>query len=60
MNAGELWDTTMNPANRVFLQINVEDAREADKTFDTLMGREVPSRKKFIQSYAKSVKNLDI
>lgn len=60
MNAGELWDTTMNPENRTLLQVNIEDAREADKIFDTLMGKEVLSRKKFIQSYAKKVKNLDI
>jgi len=60
MNAGELWDTTMNPENRTLLQVNIEDAREADKIFDILMGKEVLPRKKFIQSYAKKVKNLDI
>ena len=60
MNAGELWETTMNPGSRTLLQINIENAREADKIFDTLMGKEVSSRKKFIQTYAKKVKNLDI
>jgi len=60
MNAGELWDTTMDPENRTLLQVSIEDAREADKIFDTLMGKEVSSRKKFIQNYAKKVRNLDI
>jgi len=60
MNAGELWETTMNPEKRTLLQVNIENAREADKIFDTLMGKEVSSRKKFIQTYAKKVKNLDI
>ncbi|MBD3207904.1 MAG: DNA gyrase subunit B [Candidatus Nealsonbacteria bacterium] len=60
MNADELWETTMNPENRTLLRVEVEDAREADRIFDTLMGSEVSSRKKFIQTYAKKVKNLDI
>jgi DNA gyrase subunit B len=60
MNAQELWETTMNPRNRVLLQVQVEDAQEADATFDMLMGDEVPPRKKFIQTWAKTVKNLDI
>ena len=60
MNPTQLWETTMDPANRVLLQINIEDAKEADRIFDTLMGDEVPPRKKFIQTYAKEVKNLDI
>lgn len=60
MNAGELWDTTMDPERRTLLQVNIEDAGSADKIFDTLMGKEVLSRKKFIQAYAKKVKNLDI
>jgi DNA gyrase subunit B len=50
----------MNPENRVLLKIRIEDAHEADKIFDTLMGEEVLPRKKFIQAYAKKVKNLDI
>jgi DNA gyrase subunit B len=60
MNPEELWSTTMNPENRVLLQVAIESAREADKIFDVLMGDEVLPRKKFIQSYAKKVRNLDI
>ena len=60
MNADQLWKTTMDPEHRVLLQVTVDDANEADKTFDILMGDEVQPRKKFIQTYAKSVKNLDI
>jgi len=60
MNAEELWDTTMNPQNRVLLKVNIGDAEDADKVFDMLMGDEVLPRKKFIQSYAKNVKNLDV
>ncbi len=60
MNASELWETTMNPDNRILLQIAIENAKEADRIFDILMGDEVLPRKKFIQTYAKKVKNLDI
>ncbi len=60
MNADQLWDTTMDPAKRSMLRVSIEDAEKADEVFDTLMGPEVPPRKKFIQAYAKSVKNLDI
>ena len=60
MNAEELWETTMNPRNRMLLQVQIEDAQEADATFDMLMGDEVLPRKKFIQTYAKTVKNLDV
>ncbi len=60
MNADELWETTMNPENRVLLQVNVEDSKAADDLFDTLMGKEVMPRKKFIQVHAKKVRNLDI
>ena len=60
MNADQLWETTMNPETRVLKRINIEDAELADQTFDILMGAEVAPRKKFIQTHAKSVKNLDI
>lgn len=60
MNPEQLWETTMNPENRVLLRVNIEDAIEADNTFDMLMGKEVLPRKRFIQTSAKSVKNLDI
>lgn len=59
MNAEELWETTMNPANRILKQVNVEDGMQADKVFDILMGTDVPSRKSFIQNNAKMA-NLDI
>ncbi len=60
MNAEQLWETTMNPQNRTLLVVNIEDAQEADKIFDILMGDEVLPRKKFIQTHATSVKNLDV
>jgi DNA gyrase subunit B len=60
MNSEQLWETTMNPENRLLLKVEIEDGREADKTFDILMGEEVEPRKKFIQSHAKLVKNLDV
>jgi DNA gyrase subunit B len=50
----------MDPNQRVLLQVKIEDAVEADRTFDILMGKEVAPRKKFIQTSAKSVKNLDV
>jgi len=60
MNPTQLWETTMNPANRILKKVNVTDAAKADEIFDILMGSEVSPRKKFIQIHAKSVKNLDI
>ncbi len=60
MNAEQLWDTTMNPANRILLKVGIEDAQEADRVFDVLMGAEVAPRKKFIQTHARSVQNIDI
>jgi DNA gyrase subunit B len=60
MNADELWQTTMNPENRILLRIDIENAREADKIFDILMGSEVYPRKRFIETHAKAVKNLDV
>ncbi|MBV9121677.1 MAG: DNA topoisomerase IV subunit B, partial [Chloroflexi bacterium] len=60
MNADELFDTTMNPEFRTLVRINIEDAIEANDTFEMLMGDAVPPRKKFIQTHAKSVRNLDV
>ena len=60
MNPDQLWETTMNPDNRTLLMVTIEDAAEADRTFDMLMGDQVPPRKRFIQTHAKLVRNLDI
>jgi DNA gyrase subunit B len=60
MNPEQLWETTMDPAKRTILQVSVEDAVEADEIFEMLMGDAVPPRKRFIQSHAKDVKNLDV
>jgi DNA gyrase subunit B len=60
MNAEELWQTTMNPATRVLLQVTVDDAAAVNDIFEKLMGPDVEPRKKFIQAHAKSVRNLDI
>jgi len=59
MNPEELWETTMDPAKRILKQVSVEDAQEADKVFDILMGEDVPARKNFIQSNATKA-TLDI
>ncbi|HBO34559.1 MAG TPA: DNA topoisomerase (ATP-hydrolyzing) subunit B [Anaerolineaceae bacterium] len=60
MNPEQLWETTMNPENRTLLQVDIEDAVEADQTFDMLMGALVPPRRRFIQTHAKEVRNLDV
>jgi DNA gyrase subunit B len=60
MNAQELWETTMDPANRVLLQITLDDAVRADETFQTLMGDDIEARRSFIQRNAKDVRFLDI
>lgn len=60
MNPEQLWETTMNPENRILQQVTIEDAKKADELFDILMGDLVPPRKRFIQTHAKAVKNLDI
>ncbi|MBU1180276.1 DNA topoisomerase (ATP-hydrolyzing) subunit B [Patescibacteria group bacterium] len=60
MNPEELWKTTMDPENRVLKQITIEDAEKADEVFTILMGGDVAPRKRFIQTHAKNVKNLDV
>lgn len=60
MNADQLWDTTMNPENRILLQVTVEDAEKADAIFNKLMGEEVLLRKNFIQTHARDVADIDI
>jgi len=60
MNPEQLWETTMDPTRRTLLLVTLEDAASADQTFDMLMGNDVPPRKKFIQTHAKEVENLDV
>jgi DNA gyrase subunit B len=60
MNPAELWETTLDPASRVLKQVTMSDAEEADHIFETLMGDEVAPRKKWIQTHAKAVENLDV
>ena len=60
MNAEQLWETTMDPKNRIILQVTLEDVVETDQTFSTLMGDKVEPRREFIQAHATEVKNLDV
>ena len=60
MKPTQLWETTMNPENRVLLKVNIQDVEKADEIFSMLMGDEVGPRKRFIQTHAKYVKNLDV
>ena len=60
MNPDQLWETTMDPARRLMKQVTIEDAAAADSIFDVLMGSDVAPRKKFIQTHAHQVENLDI
>jgi DNA gyrase subunit B len=60
MNAQQLWETTMDPAERTLLQVKIEDAVVADRTFDMLMGSEVAPRKRFIMTHSSEVRNLDV
>jgi len=60
MNPEQLWETTMNPATRRLLRVSIEDAAEADRIFNILMGEQVEPRREFIEAYAKEVRNLDV
>ena len=60
MNPEQLWDTTMDPEERTLLVVTIENAASADRTFDMLMGAEVPPRRHFIQTHARQVQNLDV
>ena len=60
MNADQLWETTMDPTARQLIQVTIDDAASADQVFDMLMGSDVPPRRKFIQTHAREVENLDV
>ncbi|MAT49154.1 MAG: DNA topoisomerase (ATP-hydrolyzing) subunit B [Euryarchaeota archaeon] len=60
MNPEQLWNTTMNPETRTMLKVTVQNAEETDRMFEILMGEDVPDRRKFIETHAKEVTNLDI
>ena len=60
MNPEQLWETTMDPKNRIFVKVTIDDAEKADEIFKILMGDEIEPRREFIEKNAKFVKNLDV
>jgi DNA gyrase subunit B len=60
MNPSQLWETTLDPETRALVQVRIEDDHETERTFDKLMGDEVPPRRAFIEENALNVSNLDI
>jgi DNA gyrase subunit B len=60
MNPDQLWETTMNPENRILMRVDSDDGAAAERLFETLMGVDVDPRKQFIKTHAKNVRNLDI
>ena len=60
MNPDQLWETTMNPENRVLVQVTLDDAENAAKKFELFMGNEVSPRREYIQANAKEVENIDV
>ena len=60
MNPEQLWETTIDPERRILKRVTIDDAKDADRAFDVLMGKEVEPRRLFIETHAKAVRNLDV